>query len=101
MSAGTATDATGTATAAPWADTTTLGQVRPGIRDLLLRSKAVAQLSGDEQRQLAREMVKITTYLATPEGLVTGAAPTPRPAPPATALAQEDPTTAARRAAIG
>jgi hypothetical protein len=53
----------------PWADETVLGEVRPAVRRLLLSSPAYLQLAPEDQRRLAREMVKIGAYLSQPEGV--------------------------------
>ena len=47
----------------------TLHQVRPVVRELLQASPAFRSLSIDEQRELAGEMVKVSSYLANPDGL--------------------------------
>src|SRR5207247_1905019 len=55
--------------AVPWGDARTLGEVRPAVRELLESSKAFADMTPDEREQLARETVKVATYMANPEGL--------------------------------
>lgn len=50
-------------------DRETLDQVRPVVRELLQRSDAFASLDPEEQRRLASEMVKVSSYLANPQGL--------------------------------
>ena len=86
-----------TAPQAPWADPDTLREVRPAVRDMLLASKAFAELSPAEQRRLAAQMVKVSSYLANPEGVVTAG---DTEGAPVRAQA-EAPTDAARRAAVG
>jgi hypothetical protein len=53
----------------PWTDATTLHEVRPAVRDLLLSTPAFAELSPEQQQRLAREMVKVSSYLANPDGV--------------------------------
>jgi hypothetical protein len=57
-------------------DAATLDEVRPVVRDLLLSSEAYRKLPLDEQREIANRMVKVSTYLADPEGLT--ATPEPK-----------------------
>ena len=57
--------------AAPWADPTTLQEVRPAVRELLLASPSFAELSPEVRQRLAREMVKVSAYLANPDGIAT------------------------------
>jgi hypothetical protein len=52
-----------------WADAATLRHVRPVVRDLLLSSEAFAKLPAAERQALAKEMVKVSTYMANPDGL--------------------------------
>lgn len=52
-----------------WSDDATLRVVRPEVRALLERSPGYARMSPDEQRELARTMVKVCSYMANPEGL--------------------------------
>jgi len=93
----------------PWVDAGTMREVRPAVRDVLMASPAFGALSPAEQQQLAKEMVRVSAYLANPEGLASeagltrGPLPEPAPSPGATlARAQaEDATESARRAAIG
>jgi hypothetical protein len=82
----------------PWADPVTLEQVRPVVRDVLLASPAYHELPAAEKERLATEMVKVSTYLANPEGLVSEVRSAEPDAPLATAQA-EDATEAARRRA--
>jgi hypothetical protein len=52
-----------------WADEETLRAVRPEVRALLERTPAFGRLKPDEQRELARTMVKVCAYMANPDGL--------------------------------
>jgi hypothetical protein len=88
--------------AAPkWSDDQTIAAVRRPIRALLEHSAAFRRLAPKQRKDLAEKMVKVSAYLANPEGVVTEAidsekAKAKRPL----ALAQDDPvTTAANRAA--
>src|SRR3954452_6583764 len=76
---------------AGWSDEATLREVRPAVRDLLQSAEAFGELAPEEQRNLARQMVKVSSYLANPEGLD---APASAEAP--LAPAQADATDAAR-----
>ncbi|HEY0406404.1 MAG TPA: hypothetical protein VGC89_11800 [Pyrinomonadaceae bacterium] len=58
-----------TRTALNWADDETLRAVRPEVRVILESSQAFAQLSPEEQRQLAGTMVKVASYMVNPDGL--------------------------------
>src|SRR5919109_1091657 len=53
-----------------WEDAETLEHVRPAVREVLARSEAFRRLPAAEQQQMAREMVKVASYLANPEGIV-------------------------------
>ncbi|MBD1844523.1 hypothetical protein H6F89_14190 [Cyanobacteria bacterium FACHB-63] len=53
----------------PWSDSETLNAVRPEVRKVLESSQGFARLSPEEQRQLAQMMVKVSAYMANPEGL--------------------------------
>lgn len=58
------------ATHAPaWLDDDTLGAVRPQVRQLLERSPGFRSLPQEQQRDLARTMVKVASYMANPDGL--------------------------------
>jgi len=52
-----------------WADDETLSQVRPAVREVLQASEGFAKLPAHEQQALAREMVKVSAYMANPDGL--------------------------------
>jgi hypothetical protein len=52
-----------------WQSEETLKEVRPVVRDLLLQSPGFAKMSPEEQRDLARTMVKVSAYMANPDGL--------------------------------
>jgi hypothetical protein len=47
----------------------TLQLVRPAVREILTRSEAFRKLAPDEQRELAQQMVKVSAYMADPDGL--------------------------------
>ena len=82
-----------------WEDAETLEQVRPAVRDVLASSEAFRRLPPAEQQQMAREMVKVATYLANPEGVVSDARAAGEPVRLATAQAQDPAGTAGMRAA--
>ena len=50
-------------------DATTLAAVRPEVRRLLEASPGFHQLPPEEQRDLARKMVRVSSYMANPDGL--------------------------------
>jgi hypothetical protein len=52
-----------------WADDETLRAVRPEVRAVLERTPAFARLGPDEQREMAKTMVKVCAYMVNPEGL--------------------------------
>lgn len=80
-----------------WSNQQTMEAVRRPVRALLENTDAFRRLPAEERKDLAEKMVKISAYLANPEGVVTDAL---QPAKPALARAQDDPvTTAANRAA--
>lgn len=54
---------------AGWQSAETLNAVRPEVRRILERSPGFAQLSPQEQRDLASTMVKVSAYMANPDGL--------------------------------
>jgi hypothetical protein len=54
-----------------WTDKQTLDSVRPAVRDMLMAVPSFRKLSPEEQRNLAQSMVKVTSYLANPEGVAT------------------------------
>jgi hypothetical protein len=59
-----------TASSSPmWADDETLRAVRPEVRSVLERTPAFARLAPDEQREMARTMVKVCAYMVNPDGL--------------------------------
>jgi hypothetical protein len=78
-----------------------MAAVRGPVRTLLENSSAFRRLTPVERKDLAEQMVKVSAYLANPEGVITEEIDQHK-APPKTAqaLAKEDPvTTASRRAA--
>jgi hypothetical protein len=54
-----------------WSEAQTLTPVRTEIRKLLEKSQAFGRLSPAERRELAERLVKVSSYLANPEGVVT------------------------------
>lgn len=52
-----------------WTDDETLRAVRPEVRRILEQSPAFAELPPDEQKSLARTMVKVSSYMTNPDGL--------------------------------
>ncbi len=82
---------------APWTTPQALEAVRPQVRELLTSVPAFSRLGAAEQQQLARDMVKILSYIANPNGVLEPAA-APPPAPVARAQAdEEDPVEATKR----
>lgn len=71
-----------------WEDRETLSAVRPAVRDMLLGVPAFRELSPEEQENMARMMVRVASYMANPDGLVT--APPPDGHSPVVARAQAD-----------
>src|SRR5215475_14442839 len=55
---------------ARWSDERTTTPVRLEIRKLLGNSEAFAKLSPAERKDLAERLVKVSSYLANPEGVV-------------------------------
>lgn len=65
---------TGAATAKrtpKWSDDQTIAAVRPPVRALLENSAAFRRLTPSERRDLAERIIKVSAYLANPEGVVT------------------------------
>ncbi|HEY9229435.1 MAG TPA: hypothetical protein VIP11_22490 [Gemmatimonadaceae bacterium] len=56
-------------TPVPWTDDETLRAVRPEVRALLERSPGFSRMGPEEQRELARTMVKVCSYMSNPDGL--------------------------------
>jgi len=54
-----------------WADATTLEAVRPKVREMLLGVPAYSRLAPEEQRAIASQMVKVASYMANPDGMLT------------------------------
>lgn len=52
-----------------WLDDETLAAVRPQVRQLLERSPGFRALPVDQQRELARTMVRVASYMSNPDGL--------------------------------
>lgn len=78
----------------PVADAATLDAVRPAVRRMLSASEAFRRLSPAEQHQIAQATVKVASYMANPDGVLTE--PPNQPLPAARAQA-EDPVTATKR----
>src|SRR5215469_13747730 len=74
-----------TAASPAWTSKEALRDVRPRVRDLLMGVPAFADLPPGEQQTLARDMVKVMSYIADPNAVSTA-----HPQPPAAALGQED-----------
>src|SRR5471030_1932134 len=66
-----------------WTSSRALEAVRPQVRDLLMAVPAFSALPGPEKQQLARDMVKVLSYIADPNAVSDAL-------PPASALGQED-----------
>ena len=52
-----------------WLDDETLAAVRPQVRQLLERSAGFQALPAEQQREMARTMVRVAAYMANPDGL--------------------------------
>jgi hypothetical protein len=52
-----------------WLDDDTLAAVRPQVRQLLQRSPGFRALPPEQQRDMARTMVRVASYMANPDGL--------------------------------
>src|SRR5689334_20980223 len=74
-------------------DAVTLDAVRPAVRQLLSSSEAFRRLPPAEQQQIAQATVKVASYMANPDSILT-ASPA---APPAARAQAEDPVTATQR----
>ena len=81
---------------ANWADVHTLDAVRPAVRELLLGVPAFRQLSAAEQQEIAGKMVRVASYLANPDGVLTDSVG-PKDAGVVASAQAEDPTDATRR----
>lgn len=57
------------ATSPAWLDDDTLAAVRPPVRQLLLSSPGFRGLPVAEQQELARNMVRVASYMSNPDGL--------------------------------
>ena len=79
---------------APWTTPRTLEAVRPQVRELLTSVPAFSRLGAAEQQQLARDMVKVLSYIANPNGVLESEAASQ---PVARAQADEDPVEATKR----
>jgi hypothetical protein len=66
-----------------WTSSRALEAVRPQVRDLLMAVPAFGALPAPEKQQLARDMVKVLSYIADPNAVSDAL-------PAASALAQED-----------
>lgn len=54
-----------------FADNETLDAVRPAVREMLLASPAFKKLSPEDQKQIAQATVKVASYMANPDGVLT------------------------------
>ncbi|KQQ78766.1 hypothetical protein ASF73_04445 [Xanthomonas sp. Leaf131] len=87
-----------------WLDDDTLAAVRPQVRRLLESSPGFRQLPVAEQQELARNMVRVASYMTNPDGLAKhelskdGGVLVRDPAPPS-ARALADPVTQAKNKA--
>ncbi|QSX80012.1 hypothetical protein I8J32_009275 [Lysobacter solisilvae] len=52
-----------------WLDDETLDAVRPAVKQLLLSSDGFRQMPAAQQQELARNMVRVASYMANPQGL--------------------------------
>ena len=52
-----------------WLDDETLAAVRPQVRELLESSRGFRALAPEQQRDMARTMVRVASYMANPDGL--------------------------------
>jgi hypothetical protein len=78
------------ATAAPdWTSGAALAAVRPQVRDVLTAAPAFAALPMAEQQQLARDMVKVMSYIADPNAVSMTLPPETAPTSPTTATAMD------------
>jgi hypothetical protein len=77
----------------PTADQATLDAVRPAVRNMLSAAPAFRTLAPAEQQEIAQATVKVASYMANPDGVLTDPATAPATA---TTLA-EDPITATKR----
>ncbi len=86
-------------TRAQWTSQDALEAVRPQVRDTLMAIPAFGEITEAERRELAANMVKVLSYIADPNAVVSEATTKLPPPPPAQAvgLAQEDPVTATKR----
>jgi hypothetical protein len=76
-----------------WTTPQTVEAVRPQVRDLLLAIPSFGELPPAERNELARNMVKVLSYIANPNGLADQVAP----APIARAQKEEDPVELTKR----
>lgn len=81
------------AQAPPAADQATLEAVRPAVRKVLSSAPAFRTLAADEQQKIAQATVKVASYMANPDGVLTD----PATAPAAAKALAEDPVTATKR----
>lgn len=68
-------------------DDATLAAVRPQVRALLTASPGFSKLAPEEQKELARTMVKVASYMANPDGIAAEILP---PSKATVAVAQDD-----------
>jgi hypothetical protein len=55
--------------ATSWQSEETMRSVRPSVRELLMKSPGFSKMTPEEQRDLANTMVKVSAYMANPDGL--------------------------------
>jgi len=87
-------------TRAQWTSQDALEAVRPQVRDTLMAIPSFGEISEPERRELAANMVKVLSYIADPNAVVSEATTTLPAAPPSGAIARaqvEDPVTATKR----
>src|SRR5689334_19730763 len=89
---------------AQWTSSGALEAVRPQVRDTLMAIPAFGEMTDDERRELAANMVKVLSYIADPNAVVSEASTNQvLPKPPAAARAPlagaqaEDPVEATKR----
>jgi hypothetical protein len=66
-----------TSSSVPWTSVAALEAVRPQVRELLTSIPAYADLSPEERAGLAKNMVKILSYIANPSGVLDEPGATP------------------------
>jgi hypothetical protein len=83
---------------AQWTSPGALEAVRPQVRDTLMAIPSFNEITDAERRELAANMVKVLSYIADPNAVLSETKTAVRPAPAPIAVAQaEDPVTATKR----